>query len=208
MDFWSRAGYAIVQAFDIKKTLKPGKELQAAAEQIVAGASSPDDKMAKLYEFCKTKVKNLTFDTSMTDEQKDELKPNKSSGDTYKKMQGSSNDINELFASLADALGFEARLAFGGDRSERFFNIKQAHPSFVHFSAAAVKINGEWKYYDPGSLFTPYGMLPWYEEDTAVLLLGYKDFVTTTIPISGHEKSVANRSGKLNFSKTEHLKEL
>jgi hypothetical protein len=198
-DFWSTAGYYIVKGFGIKDTLKPGKELKAAAEQIAAGAASNDEKLAKIFEFCKTKVKNITFDTSLTDEQKEEIKESKSSGDTYKKMQGTSGDINELFASLATALGFEARLAFGGDRSQKFFNTRQAHVSFIHFSSVAVNVNGRWRYFDPGNLFAPYGTLPWYEEDTAVLLLGYKDYITTETPMSGVDKSVAKRTGKFKL---------
>lgn len=198
-DFWSRAGGYIVRTWEIKDTLKPGKELKAAAAQITAGAAEPEDQLAKIYDFCKTRIKNITYDTSLTDEQKDEIKPNKSTGDTYKKLQGTSVDINELFASLATAAGFEARLAFGGDRSEMFFNPSQAHVSFIHFSAIAVKVNGGWRYYDPGSLFTPYGMLPWTEEDTSVLLLGYKDYITTMTPISDAQKSMARRSGKFKL---------
>ena len=199
-DFWSRAGGYIARTYDIKDTLKPGKDLKAAAAEITAGASTDDEKLAKIFEFCKTRVKNTTYDASLTDDQREEIKPNKSTSDTYKKMQGTSGDINELFASLATALGFEARLAFGGDRSEKFFNVRQAHTSFIHFSSTAVKVNNRWKYYDPGSLFTPYGMLPWYEEDAAVLLLGYKDYITTEIPLSGTDKSVAKRTGKFKLS--------
>lgn len=199
MDFWGRAGYYISKAFDIKDTLKPGKEIKAAAASIVGGATAPDDQMAKLYEFCKTKVKNITFDTTMTDEQKDEIKPSKSVLDTYKKMQGTDDDINELFASLATALGHEARLAFGGDRSEKFFNPRQSHASFIHFSSVAVKIGGRWKYYDPGDQFAPYGMLPWNEEDTSVLLLSSKDYVTTKTPLSDPEASGAKRNGKFKL---------
>ncbi len=197
--FWSYAGYDLAQFYDIKKTLKPGKTLKAAAAEMVTGISSDDEKMAKIFEFCKTKVKNLSFDTSLTDDQKDELKPNKNADDTYARLQGSSDDINELFASLADSLGFEARIAFGGDKRERFFNVNRAHLSFVHFSSAAVKANGQWKFYDPGDLFTPFGMLPWYEENTDVLLLGYKDYVTTETPYSGVEKSVAKRIGRFKL---------
>lgn len=198
-EFWSRAGGYIARNYGIKDTLKPGKELKAAAEQIAAGATTTDEKLAKIFEFCKTKVKNITYDTTLTDEQKEEIKPNKSSSDTYKKLQGSSSDINELFASLATALGFESRLAFGGDRSQKFFNVRQAHESFIHFSSVAVNVNGRWKYYDPGSLFSPYGTLPWYEEDTAVLLLGYKDYMTTETPMTGIDKSVARRTGKFKL---------
>ncbi|MEZ5427460.1 MAG: DUF3857 and transglutaminase domain-containing protein [Pyrinomonadaceae bacterium] len=198
-EFWSHAGYYIAKAFDIKKILKPGKNMVAAAEQIATGASSQEDKIAKIFDFCKTKVKNISYDASLTDEERDEIKENKSSEDTYKKMQGTSNEINELFASMADALGFETRLAFGGDRSEKFFNPRQAHISFIHFSAIAVKVNNQWQYFDPGSRFTPYGMLPWFEEDTSVLLLGYKDYMTTETPISSPDKSLAKRTAKFKL---------
>lgn len=198
-DFWSRAGGVLARVFDIKDTLKPGKDLKTAAATITAGATTPDEQMAKLYEFCKTKVKNITYDPTLTEEQKDEIKPSKSASDTYKKLQGTDDDINELFASLATASGFEARLAFGGDRSEKFFNVREAHVSFIHFSSIAVKINGRWKYYDPGDQFAPFGMLPWNEEDTAVLLLSSKDFITTRTPLSDPDKSGAKRTGKFKL---------
>ncbi len=198
-DFWARAGGFIARTWEIKDTLKPGKEIKAAAAQITAGAASPDEQLTKIYEFCKTKIKNITFDTQMTDEEKEKIKPNKSTNDTYQKLQGTSSEINELFASLATAIGLESRLAFGGDRSEKFFNPKQAHTSFIHFSAIAVKVNNQWKYFDPGSLFVPAGMLSWFEEDTSVLLLGYKDYVRTEIPLSDADKSVAKRTGKFKL---------
>jgi hypothetical protein len=198
-DFWSYAGGALARGYDIKDTLKPSKEVKAAAEQATAGAQTPDEKLAKIFEFCKTKIRNITFDTSMTDEQKEAVRPNKSTNETLQKRQGTRSEINELFASMATALGFEARLAFGGDRSEFFFDPRQAHLSFIHFSAIAVRIGNEWQYFDPGEIFAPYGILPWYEEDTSVLLLSSKDFYTTKTPISGINKSVAKRNGKFRL---------
>jgi hypothetical protein len=199
MNFWSYAGGAIAKVYGIKDTLKPGKELKAVAEQIASGATTDEEKLSKIFEFCKTKVKNITYDTTLTDEQKDDLKENKSTSDTYKKMQGTSGDINELFISLATALGFESRLAFGGNRSELFFDVRKAHMSFIHFTGAAVNVSGRWKYFDPGSLFAPFGTLPWYEENTDVLLVGAKDYITTKIPLSGAEKSVAKRTGRFKL---------
>lgn len=198
-DFWSKAGGVIAQVFDIKDTLKPGKDIKSAAAEIAAGATTDDEKLARIFEFCRTKVRNITYDTTLTDEQKEQIKPSKSASDTYKKLQGTENDINELFASLAIGLGFEARLAFGGDRSEKFFNPQQAHVSFIHFSSIAVKVGGRWKYYDPGNPFVPFGMLAWNEEDTSVLLLGYKDYLTSQTPISDVDKSIAKRTGKFRL---------
>lgn len=199
-DFWSNAGYYIAKAYDIKDTLKPGKEVKATAEQIAAGVQTPDEKLAKIFEFCKTQIKNITYDPQLTDEQKEAIKENKSTGETLQKKQGTATEINQLFASMATALGFEARLAFGGDRSKKFFNPQQAHVSFIHFSSIAVKVGGDWQYYDPGSYFLPYGMLAWFEEDTSVLLLSSKDYLRNVrTPLSGVDKSVAKRSGKFKL---------
>ncbi len=197
--FWNYAGYYIVKAYDIKDTLKPGKDLKAAVGQITAGATEPNDQLAKIFEFCKTKVKNIDFDPSIPDEEKEKIKPNKSTWDTYQKLQGRSREINELFASMASALGLETRIAFGGDRSELFFNTRTAHWSFVHFSSIAVNVGGRWRYFDPGSLFSKFGMLPWFEEDTTVLLLGPKDFITTETPLSGPQNSATNRTGRFKL---------
>jgi len=198
-DFWSRAGGYIARTWEIKDTLKPGKDLKAAAAQITASAATPDEQLAKIYEFCQTRIKNITYDTTLTDEQKDDIKPNKSTADTYKKLQGTATDINELFASLTTALGLEARLAFVGDRSQKFFDSNQAHVSFIHFSGIGVNVNNQWKYFNPGNLFASYGMLPWMEEKTAVLLLGYKNYLTAQTPLSDADKSTAKRTGKFKL---------
>ena len=199
-DFWSHAGYDISQRFEIKDTLKPGKELKAAVATIIGSATSPEDKVAAIFQFCKEKIKNITFDTSLTEDQKDDIKPNKSTYDTYKKMQGTKVDVNELFASLATAAGFDVRLAFGGDRSEKFFNPAQAHTSFIHFTAIAVMVGNKWQYYSPGSRFVPAGLLDWSEEDTSVLLLNYKDYMKRETPVSTPDQSKALRTGRFKLS--------
>ncbi len=198
-DFWSRLGGNIVYIFDVKDTLKPDKSLKAAAAEITAGTADPDDQVAKIYEFCKTRVKNISYDAAMTEEDREKLKPNKSTTDTYKKLQGTDTEVNELFASLTSALGLETRLAFGGDRSEKFFDPSQAHESFVHFASVAVKVNGTWKHYSPGDLFVPYGMLAWNEEDTSVLMLGYKDYFTSKTGLSSPDRSMAKRTGRFKL---------
>ena len=200
MDFWSRLGGRIVSNLGVKDTLKPGKDIKALAAEIVGGSTDPDERMAKLYEYCKTKLRNIDYDTSLTDEQKEELKPNKSTSDTLKKKEGTVGDINELFASLSAALGYETRLVFGGDRSEKFFTTTQAHESFIHFSAIAVKLPTGWKFYSPGDKFVPFGLLDWKEEDTAVLLMTSKDFLTYETPSSQPEQSMAKRKANLKLA--------
>ncbi|QQS41366.1 MAG: DUF3857 and transglutaminase domain-containing protein [Acidobacteriota bacterium] len=194
-DFWSRVGGRVAVAYDIKDTLKPGKKMRAAAEEIIGSASTDEEKIKKLYDFCVRRVKNLSFSPEITETELDEIKLNSSDDDTYKKLQGRSEEINKLFASLADAAGFETRIAFTGDRSELFFNPRKAHESFIHLAGVGVKMGPYWRYFDPGNPFVPYGALNWYEENTSVFLLAYKDYITTTTPMLGYRDSKETRKG-------------
>jgi hypothetical protein len=199
-EFWSGVGYVMAKRYDIKDTLKPGKKMKAAAEEIIAGAATDEEKVRKLFDFCKARIKNLDFDTQLTEDALDEIKYNKDDDDTYKKMQGRAFEINKLFASLADAAGFDTRIAFTGDRSKLFFDPSKAHESFIHMAGVAIKLDNRWKYFDPGSPFLPYGKLAWFEEDTSVFLLAYKDYITTTTPLSSYDESMEKRTGRFKLT--------
>ena len=199
MNFWSRVGGRMVRVYKIKNTLKPGKTIKSVAAEITAGATTDEEKVRKLFDFCKNKIKNIDYDTEMTDEEKDKIKINLKDSKTYKTHQGRSYEINKLFASLADAAGFETRIAFTGDRSKLFFNPKKAHESFIHMAGVAIKLNNHWKYFDPGSKFLPYGRLAWFEESSSVFLLAYKDYITTETPLSNYKDSLEKRTGRFTL---------
>lgn len=204
-DFWARYGGYLVAVYDVKRILKPGKEIRAKAQELATGANAPLEKLRRLHDFCKTGIKNIDYDTRMTDDERDEIKPNKNPADTLKKAQGTTGDINELFASLAAALGMEVRLAFSGDRSEKFFHPQDAHESFIHFAAASVLIDNRWHYFSPGDYFVPFGMLKWQEEGTAALLLEQKTYLTVTTPMSSPNASKVKRTGNLKLSENGDL---
>lgn len=199
-DFWSRFGGTLAYVYDIKDVLKTSKSEKQVAQDIVKGATTDEEKIARLFKFCRTKIKNHSYDTSLTEEQLDEIKLNKSPKDTLKNMAGRAGEINELFAALASAVGFEARIAFTGNRNEIFFSQQHSHPSFVHAAAIAVEINNRWRFFDPGTPFVPYGMLAWFEEDQIAFLLDNKTYIQTKTPISEAEQSVAKRKGKFTLS--------
>jgi hypothetical protein len=197
--FWGRVGGVMARYYEIKDTLKPGNKIKAAAAEISAGASTDEEKIRKLYDFCKTKIRNLDFDPTFTDEESEKWKANKSDFDTYKKRKGKSYEINKLFASLVDAAGFETRIAFTGDRSKLFFDPSKAHESFIHLAGVGIEQNGRWQYYDPGSPFLPYNTLMWYEQNTSVFLLAYKDYLTTKTRLSNYRDSKVIRNGKFKL---------
>lgn len=178
---------------------KSSGDVKKAAEEITAGASTPEDKLRKIYEFCQTQIKNTTFDTTLTDEERAKLPDVKSMSDVLKRRAAGSQFVDMIFGALAHAAGLETRIAFTGNRNEMFFEPSMTNEQLIHPAAIAVKVGEEWKLFNPGMAYLPYGMLVWYEEDTWALLVGEKNYVWQQTPLTGHSKSAAKREGKFKL---------
>lgn len=183
----------------VKFMTKSSGEIKKAAADITAGATTPDEKLRKIYEFCQTQIRNTTFDTTLTEEDRRKLPQVNSIGDVLKRKSGSSQFVDMLFGALATAAGFEARIAFTGNRSEMFFKPEMTNEALIHPAAIGVKVGEEWKFFNPGVSYLPYGMLVWYEEDTWALLVGEKQFSWQMTPLSDYKKSQAKREAKLKL---------
>lgn len=184
----------------VKFMTKSSGDIKKAAAEITAGASTPDEKLRKIYEFCQTQIGNTTFDTTLTDEDRKKLPDVKSLSDVLKRKSGSSQYVDMLFGALANAAGFETRIAFTGNRNEMFFEPEMTNENLIHPAAIAVKIGGnEWKLFNPGMSFLPYGMLVWYEEGTWAMLVGEKDYKWLSTPMTEFGSSAAKRDGKFKL---------
>ncbi len=178
---------------------KSNGDVKKAAMEITAGASTPDEKLKKLYDFCQKQIKNTTYDASLTDEDRQKLPENKSTVDVLKRKVGTDADIDLLFGAMASSLGLESRVAYLGDRSEMFFTPQMTNEYFIHPGAIAVFVGNDWKFFNPGANFLPYGMLAWYEEKVWALVVGEKDANWIQTPLTGYEKSTAKRTGKFKL---------
>ncbi len=189
----------------VKFMTKSNSDIKKAAAEITAGAATPEEKLKKIYEFCQSQINNTSFDTTLTDEDRKKLPSTKSIADILKRKSGSAQFIDLLFGALATAAGFEARVAFSGNRSEMFFKPEMTNESLIHPAAIAIKVGSKFQYFNPGMKFLPYGMLVWYEEDTWALLIGEDNFMWERTPITDHENSVANRSGRFELKEDGSL---
>jgi hypothetical protein len=195
--YWALQAGNVWEAF--KDYIKPNDDVKKAAAEITAGANTQDEKITKIFNFCQTQIKNITFDYSMTDEQKDKLKKNKKPSDTLKQKMGDAADIDLLFASLAMASGMESWIAFSSDRSDFFFNPAYTRMRFLHPGFIAIRTNNGWQYYNPGSPYVQRGMLMWAEEDAYAMLVGPTKFSWQKTPLSTPEKSLEKRTGKFRL---------
>ena len=197
--YWYDAGRSYYEGF--KDAIKPNDEVKAAVAGIVGDAKTDAEKLQRLYDFCRTRIKNINDDASgLTPDQRAKLKESKSPADTLKRAQGTGRDINCLFAALALAAGFDARVALSGNNDDFFFDRSFMHWSFLRSSFVAVRVGNGWQFFSPATTYTPYGLKPWPVEAQDVLITDPKLPVWVRSVAAGPDKSVERRTGKLSLS--------
>jgi hypothetical protein len=184
-----------------KDRMKVNDDIKAAVAGIVGDATTPEGKLQRIYDFCRTKIKNISDDASgLTAEELKKIKENKAPADTLKQGKGTGGDIDMLFAALAKAAGFDAYLALSGNRDEMFFDKTLANSSFLGSSFIAVKVGESWRFFSPAEMYTPFGMLGWPEEGQETLIIDSKEPLWVKTPTSLPEKSLEKRTGKLTLA--------
>lgn len=197
-DYWKQMSSSLYTVQ--KDSLKPSDEVKQATATLIANAASDEDKLRRIFEFTKTQIKNTTYAENVTDEEKKVAGKNKSAGDTLKNKLGTAGDIDQLFGAMARSAGFDARIAYSGNRNELFF--KRDVPNMrlmLGSSSIAVKVGTAWKFFSPASYFTPYGLMTWIEEAQVALIPDSKELIWESIPLSDSLKSAEIRSGKFKI---------
>ena len=195
--YWGSVGRE--KAFFAKFMNKSDKDIKRTATEITAGASTPEEKLRKIYEFCQTQIKNTTFDATLTDEQREKLPETKSLADVLKNKSAASPFIDMLFGAMAHSLGLETRVALMADRSQMFFSPEMTNESFINPGAVAVKVGEEWRFFNPGMSFLPFGKLLWYEQDVWALVVGEDGSSWAKTPLAEPKDSTAKRTGKFKL---------
>jgi hypothetical protein len=197
--YWSELAKKIYELS--KDEMKVNDDVKAAVPGIIGDATTPEEKLQRIYDFCRTKIKNISDDASgLTAEEKKKIKENKSPADTLKQGKGTGGDLDMLFAALAKAAGFDARLALSGNRDDMFFDKTLANSSFLGSSFIAVKVGDNWRFFSPAEMYMPFGMLGWPEEGQETLITDSKEPIWAKTPQSPPEKSMEKRTGKLTLA--------
>jgi Domain of Unknown Function with PDB structure (DUF3857)/Transglutaminase-like superfamily len=184
-----------------KSLIKANDEVKQMAASLVADAKSDDEKLERFFDFCRYKIKNTSNDASgLTAEERTKAKDNKNPSDTLKRGVGNGGDIDLLFAALANASGFDARIVLAPDRGDIFFDKSLPNAYFIDPRYVAVNVGGNWKFFKPGYNYVPYGMLLWQQEGQQALITDPKDPVWVNTPMASHEKSLIKRIANLKLA--------
>lgn len=185
--------------------MKVDKEIKRKAEEIVAGATTPEEKVEKIFAFCRTSIKNTDDKTSgFSEEELEKLKDNKKPADTLKRGVGPGIDVNLLFAALVNGAGLDARIALLPDRGRRLFDKNVVIPGALRPSNIAVRFGEAWKFFDPGLRYINPGMLRWQEEGVDALIVGSPAIWWRT-PLSPPAKSKEKRVATLRLDENGTL---
>lgn len=197
--FWKDYGKKTYE--DYKPLMKVSDEVKVAAATAIGGATTPEAKLEKLFEFCRSTIKNINDDASgLTRDERAKIKGSKSPAETLARKMGTGQDIDMLFAALATAAGFDARVVRLANRSDVFFDKSFPDDYFMQSYDIAVKVGEQWRFYDPASTHVPFGMLRWQEEAQEALLSDPKEPAWLMTPLSPPEKSKVKRKAKLVLS--------
>ena len=183
--FWSQEAkrrFSKVEEFAGKR-----KAMEQAVTQVVAAGDAPEVKLQKIYAKCQ-QIRDLDYESDKTQQERDreKLKGVKSVEDVWKLGYGSGIQITWLFLGLARAAGFDAYPVLVSRRNEYFFNPHAMNPNELNDAIVLVNLDGKERYFDPGSMYVPYGLLPWSETAVQGLKLT-KDggvWLKTTVPSS------------------------
>jgi hypothetical protein len=123
----------------------------------------------------------------------------------WKEDRGTGVQLTWLFLALARAAGFEAYGVWVPDRANYFFNPKLMQSNRLDANVVLVKLNGKDLFFDPGTAFAPFGVLPWAETDVLGLKLDKQGAAWIKTPVPDSWVSRIERKADLQLSEQGDL---
>ena len=183
---------------EFRDRTKPDATVKAKAAELAAGAATDAEKLRRFYEFAQQHVENFDYlDSAALQAAKkklgtDELQSPKT---TLARGTGNSSHINDLFAALARAAGYEVTEGRAASRYSTLGVKNENGWLFLHDALVAVKVAGEWRCFAPGDYLVPYGYLDYANLGVSVLVCQKDKFEWIVTPASPASESVVERNG-------------
>jgi hypothetical protein len=197
--FWKRIGKK--RNGQLESFVGKQKAMEAAVAQIVSPTDAPEVKLRKIYDRVQ-QIRNTSYEVTKTEQEEKRAKEKRAENveEVWKRGYGDGGQLTWLYLALVRAAGFEAYGVWVSDRRNHFFNRAITDASRLDANVVLVKLNGQDLYFDPGALFTPFGLLTWSETGVDGLKLD-KDggsWVKSRLPASSESR--IDRVAKLKLT--------
>jgi hypothetical protein len=201
--YWESIGKKRYDAY--KGRVKINDEIRNAAAEIVTGGKDDEEKLRKLLDYIRKDFKNTGAESEATQQERDKVKENKNTTDTFRQKAGTGFELALLYIALAQSQGFDARMAYLGNRNFGSFDKNFVDDYFLVGRDIAVKVAGQWKFCDPASPLLPFGMLSWDEEAQTALITDPKQPLLVMTPIAEPTASLSTRRGNFKLGEDGSL---
>jgi len=196
--FWTRQAHQWADV--IEPFIGNNGEVRTAATTAIGGATTPEEKLRKLYARAQ-QIRNLSYEPDKTDSEARALRDNNSAVDVLRNGYGDLRDINRFFVALARGVGLDAHVIRIGERDEEFLAKNVPVGRQLDGELATVTIEGTPYYLDPGTPYAPFGVLSWQKSNTTGLLIARKQdaAVWVNTPRQPAAAAVLNRKASLHL---------
>lgn len=196
--YWEKAGADLHKRM-LKET-KADKLIRTTLDGLLTAGDTDDARLRKIYDFCRVKIINRYSATAQfTREQRKKFKPNETAADTLKAGHGTSEDINALFVALSRAAGFDARYVNAGNRAFLQFDPSVTESFMAGDLIAGVRLDGQWRFFDPGVSYLPYATPHWRNTYTGALIAEPKNAELVNIHPSPAVESIIKRKASFRL---------
>ncbi len=202
--FWIEEGKR--EFSQVKDFTNKGGAMSNAVRDIVAPNDTPEVKLQKIYARTQ-QIRNFTFEREKSEQElnRENLKEINSVEDVWKRGYGDGNEITLLFLGLVRAAGFDAYPVAVSTRDRHFFNLQFMDSYDLTDNVVLVKLEGKDLYFDPGTVFTPYGLLPWRETAVQGLRLDKDGGSWVQTPLPDSSQSGVERKASLKLTDDGNL---
>lgn len=203
--FWKKFGKAV--AADVDRLIKKSSSLaQEKAASLTAGASTPEEKLARIEDYCRQSIINATeFRPPEGVDRQKVLVEERTPDDVIQSGAGGNRDLSIAFIAMARSLGLDARVVLASSWTQGAFKKDLKDTSYLNEMLVAVKLGDDWKFYDPKECRTSPGTLNWSNEGNAALVATANAAEWVTLPGTPIEKSQLKRTARLRVDEAGTL---
>jgi len=196
--FWK--SYAKKRYEGVENFANRKKAMEQAVAQTVTASDSPQAKLEKIYARVQ-QIRNTSIEKEKTEQEmkRDKEKEVSNVEDVWKRGYGNGAQITWLFLGMARAAGLEASPVMVARRNQNFFNSNVMNENQLNDNVVLVRLDGRDLFFDPGTAFTPYGSLPWWETTVQGMKLAKDGGSWVDIPAADSSRTVIERKADLKL---------
>jgi len=170
-DYWKSKGKSWSKRAD--SFIGPNSELRAATQTLIAGLTTDDQKLRKIYATIMA-LENTDY-SRQHERQEDKaegLGKVNNAADVLSHKRGSGVEMTELFVGMARAAGMKAYMMLVPNREDHLFTPAWLNMSQLDGVLAIVNMDGKDQFFDPGERYCPYGKIEWENSEVQGLRQG------------------------------------